>query len=151
MRLPALDVTLAPTSAARRRSIDPTPYIETGNFWASCTPIVLDRHLKETSNAARQVEIEALIRRACVNIGIPEPIRIIAGKHSAIEGSPSAYPSGAAPRWMRWRVPESLASRQLIHAILEFEDEVSGPVILGAGRFVGLGMCRPLRRTGTRQ
>ncbi|HEY1259513.1 MAG TPA: type I-U CRISPR-associated protein Csb2, partial [Stellaceae bacterium] len=80
------------------------------------------------------------------NIGLPEPSGISAGKHSALEGAPSAYPSGGAPRWTRWRLPESLASRPLIHAVVEFRDVVRGPVILGAGRFVGLGLCRPLNR-----
>jgi CRISPR-associated protein Csb2 len=129
-----------------RRSLDPAPYIDEARAWASCTPIVLDRHLKATGNEAREDEIEGLIRQACVNVGLPppEPKRISAGKHSAIEGAPSAYPSGGAPRWTRWKLPESLASRQLTHAVIEFPDKVRGPVILGAGRFVGLGLCRPL-------
>ena len=129
-----------------RRSLDPAPYIGEARIWASCTPVVLDRHLKETGNEAREAEVEGLIRRACVNIGLPppEPLRISAGKHSAIEGAPSAYPSGGAPGWTRWKPPESLASRQLTHAVIEFPVTVRGPVILGAGRFVGLGLCRPL-------
>jgi CRISPR-associated protein Csb2 len=105
---------------------------------------VLDRHLKEKENPARQGEIDDLIRRACVNIGLPEPSNISAGKHSALEGAPSSYPSGGAPRWTGWRLPESLASRPLIHAVVEFSDIVRGPVIIGSGRFVGLGLCRPL-------
>jgi CRISPR-associated protein Csb2 len=129
-----------------RRSLDPTPYVGEARVWASCTPIVLDRHLKATRNETREEEIEGLIRRACANIRLPppEPKRISAGKHSAIEGAPSAYPSGGTPRWTRWRLPESLASRQLTHAVVEFPVAVQGPVILGAGRFVGLGLCRPL-------
>jgi CRISPR-associated protein Csb2 len=45
---------------------------------------------------------------------------------------------------MRWQVPASLASRALTHAVIRFSEPVAGPVILGAGRFVGLGLCRPL-------
>jgi CRISPR-associated protein Csb2 len=127
-----------------RRSLDPAPYYSVAHVWASGTPIVLDRHLKAPGNEARQREIESLIRRACTNIGLPEPIHISAGKHSALEEAPSAYPSGCAPGWMRWRLPESLVSRQLTHAVIEFPNAVRGPVILGAGRFVGLGLCRPL-------
>jgi CRISPR-associated protein Csb2 len=127
-----------------RRSLESTPYVADATGWATCTPVVLDRHLKEKGNAARQAEIEDLLRRACTNIGLPEPERVVADKHSAIAGAPSAYPSGSAPRWAGWRLPPSLASRQLTHAVLEFSHPVPGPVILGAGRFVGLGMCRAL-------
>jgi CRISPR-associated protein Csb2 len=81
---------------------------------------------------------------ACRNISLPEPEAVVIDKHSAIEGVPSAYPSGKSPRWMNWRLPPSLASRQLTHAVIRFAEPVDGPVILGAGRFVGLGLCRPI-------
>jgi CRISPR-associated protein Csb2 len=29
--------------------------------------------------------------------------------------------------------------------VIEFAEPVAGPVLLGAGRFVGLGLCLPLR------
>jgi CRISPR-associated protein Csb2 len=134
------------SNATARRSLDPTPYLAEGRFWATCTPIVLDRHLKQTDNAAREAEIEALIRRACANIGLPEPDRIIAGKHSAVQGAPSAYRSGRSPSWTGWRLPRQMAGRQLTHAVLQFANPVRGPVMLGAGRFVGLGLCRTLDR-----
>ena len=139
-----LHLTLAIGSTGERRSLDPTRYLGAARVWASCTPIVLDRHLKAAGNEAREQEITTLIGQACANIGLPEPRCIAAGKHSAVEGSPSAYPSGRAPRWLRWRLPESLASRQLTHAVVEFAEPVHGPVVIGAGRFVGLGLCLPL-------
>jgi CRISPR-associated protein Csb2 len=130
-----------------RRSLDPAPYLRAAHTWATCTPVVLDRHLKKTANEARQVEIEKLLRQACANIGLPEPERVVADKHSAVGGAPSANPSGHSPRWTRWSLPRSLASRQLTHAILQFDSAVPGPIILGAGRFVGLGLCRGLDYT----
>jgi CRISPR-associated protein Csb2 len=142
--LDRLSLTFAVGEVSGRRSLDPMPYVASARVWASCTPIVLDRHLKATGNQQREDEIIGLIRQACANIDLPPPLRVIPGKHAAIEGSPSAYPSGRAPPWTRWRLPESLASRQLTHAVIEFCEEVKGPVILGAGRFVGLGLCRPL-------
>jgi CRISPR-associated protein Csb2 len=145
-----LHISFSIAGGAERRSLDPAPYVAEAAVWGSCTPIVLDRHLKEIGNAAHEAEIEQLIRRSCTNIGLPEPNQIVADKHSAIEGSPSAYPSGRSPPWMRWRAPESLASRQLTHAVVEFSEPVRGPVILGAGRFVGLGLCRPLHSAGVR-
>ena len=144
--LARLGLVFEPGSVSGRRSLDPAPYVGEARIWASCTPIVLDRHLKARGNEAREEEIEGAIRQACVNIGLPppQPKRIAAGKHSAIKGAPSAYPSAGAPRWTRWRLPESVASRQLTHAVIEFPIPVRGPMLLGAGRFVGLGLCRPL-------
>lgn len=144
IRLPMGEVELAIGGAGGQRSLDPARYTGTEKRWASATPIVLDRHLKARGNEARDEEIRRLVAQACRNIGLPEPCRVAAGKHSAVEGAPSAYPSGLAPRWLRWRLPETLSSRQLVHAVIEFNGPVRGPVILGAGRFVGLGLCLPL-------
>jgi CRISPR-associated protein Csb2 len=140
----ASGILLTPVGEVTRRSLDSAPYIGAARTWATCTPIVLDRHLKETGNEARQIEVENLLQTACGNIGLPLPYRVLADKHSAIQGAPSAYPSSRGPSWTGWRLPQSLTSRQLTHAILQFESPVSGPVILGAGRFSGLGLCRAL-------
>lgn len=138
------DLTLTPSGERTRRSLDPAPYTAVARTWATATPIVLDRHLKAKGNAERDLEVIGLVRQACANIGLPEPTRIAVGKHSAVEGAPSAYVSPPSPRWMNWRLPESMAGRRLTHAMLQFEKPVEGPVILGAGRFGGLGLCRAL-------
>jgi CRISPR-associated protein Csb2 len=130
-----------------KRSLDPTLYTRAARTFATITPVVLDRHLKERGEA-REEEVKKQITAACQNIGLPQPDEIIADKHSALEGSPSAYPSGASPAWMRWRLPPSLASRQLTHAVIRLPGPVQGPVILGAGRFLGLGACRPIDAEG---
>lgn len=128
---------------AGKRSLDPALYTRRAQVFATTTPIVLDRHLKE-KGTARQEEIASQITVACDNVGLPAPEVIIVDKHSAIEGAPSAYPSGKSPPWMHWRLPPSIASRQLTHAVIHFPEPVDGPVILCAGRFMGLGLCRPL-------
>jgi CRISPR-associated protein Csb2 len=139
-----LNLTFTPSGEGATRSLDPAPYVAVAKTWATCTPLVFDRHLKTKGNAERDGEIIQLLRQTCLNAGLPEPARIAASKHSAMQGAPSAYPSGRAPRWTGWRLPKSLASRQLTHAVLQFKEPVRGPVILGAGRFVGLGLCRAL-------
>jgi CRISPR-associated protein Csb2 len=140
------DLMFTPSPESARRSLDPRPYVATARTRATATPVVLDRHLKAKGNAEREEEIRALIQLACRNVGLPEPDpeRIVPGKHSALQGAPPAYPSGGSPRWMRWRLPGSLASRQLTHAVIQFDTPVRGPVLLGAGRFAGLGLCRAL-------
>jgi CRISPR-associated protein Csb2 len=139
----AFSIALSPTFESSRWSLDPELYIRPGQLFATVTPIALDRHLK-TQGEARQAEIIAQIASACRHIGLSEPKEIVPEKHSALEGAPSAYPSSRSPAWMRWRLPVSIASRQLTHAMIHFAVPVEGPLILGAGRFVGLGLCRPL-------
>jgi CRISPR-associated protein Csb2 len=137
-------IALSPTfEPPDRRSLDPAVYTEPARSFATVTPIVLDRHLK-ADGPARAAEIAAQIAAASRNIGLPAPDVIVPGKHSAIEGAPPARPSGRAPSWMRWQLPVSLASRPLTHAVMRFPEPVEGPLILGAGRHVGLGFCRPI-------
>jgi CRISPR-associated protein Csb2 len=141
----AFSIGLSPTfePPVGKRSLDPIIYTRPGLIFSTVTPIALDRHLKQ-KGAARDLEIAAQIAGACRNIGLAEPVAVITDKHSAVEGAPSAYPSGNPPAWMCWRQPPSLVSRQLTHAVIRFAEPIEGPVILGAGRFLGLGLCRPL-------
>ena len=133
---------LSPAGAASKRSLAPAPYFPPARVWASVTPIVLDRHLKRYDEG----RIRELIADSCVNAGLPrpDPDRIQVGKHSAVEGTPPAWPRPGAPPWTRWKVPQALASRLLTHVAIDFGCEVAGPVLLGAGRFTGLGLCRRL-------
>ena len=139
-------IELAPAggdAASIPRSLSPQPYCAPHRLWATVTPIVLDRHLKQRTDG----EVRALVARACANSGLPapDPARIRTGRHAAHSGAPPARPHRGAPPWSRWQLPSSLASRPLVHAVVDFEEEIAGPVLLGAGRFTGLGLCRGLR------
>jgi len=131
---------LTPTGEEPKKSLLPDPYLKSSSRWASVTPIVLDRHLKRKDDA----EIRELVASACENAGLPRPNpeRIRVGKHSAVEGTPPARPLAGEPSWLQWRLPSLLKTRWLTHAIIDFEQQVPGPVLLGAGRFTGLGLCR---------
>lgn len=146
------EVLLSPTfePPANRHSFDARFYARPSRTFATVTPIVLDRHLKQKGDA-RTEEMVALISASCRNVGLPEPLGVVPSKHSAIEGAVSAWPSAGSPPWMRWRVPDTFATRQLVHAVITFAEPVNGPIILGAGRHVGLGLCRPLHDGGARR
>lgn len=133
---------LAPAAASAIRSLSPAPYTESSQVWASVTPIVLDRHLKGSGDR----EVREIIAGACENAGLPRPDvdHIQTGTQSAIEGAPPARPRAGAPPWTCWKTPESLATRSLVHAVIDFGRDTTGPVLLGAGRFTGLGLCRRL-------
>ncbi len=125
-------------AAPDRASLKPGRYAGTLRRWASVTPIALDRHPKAAGEA------EASIAEACTRIGLPRPAKVVVGKHAAICGAPSARPGARAPAWTGWRLPPALAGRRLTHAVIQFGGPVAGPLLLGAGRFCGLGLCLPL-------
>jgi len=101
--------------------------------WATVTPIVLDRYPKAPGDA------EATIRRACLNVGLPEPEDVVmtpapmfVGVPHARRFPPLAYGPGGGKRFHT-------------HAVLRFPEPVIGPVLLGGGRYRGYGLCRPWR------
>lgn len=141
----AFSLRLSPSfeASSTLRSLDPTLYVRESRNFASVTPIVLDRFLKKRGDA-RTSEIAEQIASACERVGLPTPTKVLPSINSVFTGAEPSLPGRDAPRWLNWRVPASLAGRQLIHAEIEFEAPVSGPVLIGAGRFVGMGLCRPL-------
>jgi CRISPR-associated protein Csb2 len=124
-------------------TLGPDRYCAEATLWSTATPIALDRHTK-LDGAARQQEAAHIIAQSCGRIGLPPPARVRVHKHTAISGAPPAWPAGGAPNWTGWARPKALAGRQLFHATLEFALPVRGPIILGAGRFFGLGLCLPI-------
>jgi CRISPR-associated protein Csb2 len=145
------EIRLSPTLDPGPRSLDPALYVRRegrlARTFATVTPIVLDRHGKEPP-PEREAEIVAEIAQACEHIGLPRPsgdgLGVVLTKHSAVMGAPSARPSPKSPPWMRWVLPRYLQSRPLTHAVIRFDEAVEGPIILGAGRFVGLGLAMPI-------
>jgi len=123
-------------------SLRPGRYAAEACLWASVTPIALDRHPKAEGEA------ESDIADACQRIGLPRPVRVVLGQQSAIRGAPSIR-GGSAQPWTLWRLPPPLAGRRLTHAVIAFEAPVAGPVMLGAGRFNGLGLCLPMQECGS--
>lgn len=119
----------------QRRTLDPDTWTRRARRWATVTPVVLDRFPKERFGS----EAEEVIARTCENIGLPRPLNVEARPHSPFTGVPMAR-EFISPR--RAAHPP----RPLVHAVVEFDRPVEGPVLLGAGRHLGYGLCRPLGR-----
>lgn len=105
--------------------------------WATMTPIVFDQHPKSRGKAAYQAEVGAMIAQCCSRIGLPVPRDVIVSPVSAHLGVPSGREFPLLRR-------KDGTPRRHTHAILRFDEPVCGPVILGAGRYRGYGVCRPL-------
>ncbi len=103
--------------------------------WASVTPIVLDRH-HDGKHKRQQVSDD--VKTACERIGLPKPLEVMLHPVSLVEGAPSAR---EFPRTIR---KSDGAGRNHSHAVLIFDQPVTGPVMIGAGRFRGYGLCLPM-------
>ena len=114
--------------------------------WVSATPIALPRHpgrLGGGTAAARArawASAESSVALACDHVGLPEPMSVEVSQGPLIKGArstrrfPEFSQNGRAGRPVR---------RQLLHASVTFEHPVAGSLVLGAGRFLGLGLMRP--------
>lgn len=114
------------------------------SVWASVTPVVLDRHPKSDPGADRTAwrkEVAESIADSCQRIGLPRPLSVDIDKTSWHRGAPRSRPG---PSGMPWLPSKSGSARQQVHIHLEFGSAVRGPVILGAGRYRGYGLCKPL-------
>jgi CRISPR-associated protein Csb2 len=110
--------------------------------WATVTPIALDRHpgdlrardpdTQATAIAAARVTIV----EACRRIGLPAP---------RVEIHPAAPIAGVqkAREFPAYPPVAGRTRRALTHAVLEFNQEVVGPILVGAGRYHGLGLLFP--------
>jgi CRISPR-associated protein Csb2 len=114
-----------------------TAYPEGATHWATVTPIAFDQHPKAMERAAYEREVAAMIAECCGRICLPKPKEVIVTAVSAHFGAPPAH---SFPRLQR----KDGTQRHHCHAILVFAEPVCGPVLLGAGRFRGHGVCRPL-------
>lgn len=138
------------TLRREERSIPPlalrsATWCEPSSVWASVTPVVLDRHPKhnqQTERAQWRDEVAASIAQSCKRQGLPKPELIDVDKTSWHRGAPRSQPGPNGMPWLPWK--EGAAPRQQVHAIIHFPCEVQGPLLLGAGRFRGYGLCKPL-------
>lgn len=105
--------------------------------WASVTPVVLDRHFK---GKGRWEQAAESIKDACSRIGLPRPLAVELHPVSKVLGAPHA---AQFPHLTRKR---DQGRMQHTHVWLLFPEPVCGPVLIGAGRFRGYGLCRPLER-----
>ena len=146
-----------------RRSLKNQTWASASKRWASVTPVVLDRFPKKNRTTQRDEwfeEVRATIETSCERAGLPRPIQIDIDTTPWHKGSVRAH---AKTRKSRGRAGDDATSsvlgdgfppmpsrpgkpvRPQIHVYLEFETPARGPVLLGAGRFLGYGLCRPIK------
>jgi CRISPR-associated protein Csb2 len=107
-------------------TLAPARWVGPSTTWVTVTPVILDRFPRR----GRTPREEFLTSVA--NAGLPEPIEVELLAGPPLVGSP---PGGA----LRGQVPPGMR----VHARVQFSAPVHGPVVVGRGRFRGIGCLVP--------
>jgi len=123
-----------------RKSLQPDRYIGRSRGWSTVTPVILDKYPK-----ANRKDAEAIIAEGCVNAGLPCPRYVDVSRWSMAGGGvPPAFAAsgggGNGERGWKTNALRSLRNRFICHATITFDEHVRGPVLLGAGRYYGMGL-----------
>lgn len=131
------------------RSLERDSWARPGRQWVSVTPVALPHHpgaLQRGSAARRRraaERAEEQIRLACAHAGLPEPSRVAFTGQPLIAG---VRPAHDFPAFQQFdRTQSRPTSRLQVHVSITFAEPVHGPLLLGSGRYFGLGLF--LRQT----
>lgn len=127
-----------------RATLQPRSWTRASRQWASATPVALDRNpgdLHDSDPIARARAFESArtaIIESVQHIGLPPPIEVDVVRSCVLPGTvkPRSYP--------RFPIDARKPQRVLVHVRLVFGQPVRGPMLLGAGRYQGLGLCAPV-------
>jgi len=112
------------------RSATVSHWSRSSRQWVTATPIVLDRYPKNGDLAEAVLE-------SVVNAGFPEPDEVEVSREAMTTGGVRLTPRD---------LPRRSRGRLYCHARLTFGQKVEGPVLVGAGRYFGIGLLQPERR-----
>ncbi len=99
--------------------------------WVTATPMMLDHHPRRSCTAVFEVA------RSLARAGYPKPVEV--------EVSPAALIPGAVHRPDLTVLPTRRPHRPVMHARVTFPQPVTGPVVSGSLRYLGLGLFVPER------
>ncbi|GGL19951.1 type I-G CRISPR-associated protein Csb2 [Mangrovihabitans endophyticus] len=96
--------------------------------WATATPMVLDRYPK------KDVDVVGEVRRGLRDLGLPEPLTVRVSMEPLLTGGARLRPSD---------LPHKARGKLFRHVEMQFDRPVAGPVLAGAGRYLGVGLFAP--------
>lgn len=115
-------------------------YTQPANVWSSVTPVILPGHDDHKPDKTRK-----LIEKALAQSGVEQPCEFEWSAFSRFPKSLSAHKYDKDGKPTGYLRPDYLNSRTAVHITLRFHNEVRvpGPLVIGAGRHVGLGLMAP--------
>lgn len=131
-QLVTVELAEAPQAHALQRATWAAPSME----FVSATPIALPWRARKADERANEWDLaETWVADSCEHIGLPRPDWVQVSIAPLLQGVPPAS------RYPAFR--QGATARRLVHARVRFPVQVEGPIVLGSGRFLGLGLMRP--------
>ena len=133
-------------------SLRPRVWARPSRRWASVTPMALPAHpggLRRGSAASRAkawARAEEAVAKSCEHVGLPRPVDVQVSLVSHLVG---ARPVNDYPGFKQGRQGAGSVVRRLVHASVRFAEPIRGALMLGSGRFIGLGLMRPVDEANT--
>jgi CRISPR-associated protein Csb2 len=121
-----------------RRALRPGTWTRESKVWSTVTPFVFDRYPKDPFSE----EAEQVVRDAFVRAGFPEPSQLALHYNPWHLGVPKASVFPPAP------ARSGKPKRYHCHVRAMFAGKISGPVVVGAGRFYGYGLFLAMGNEG---
>lgn len=109
------------------KGLQASTWSQASRVWATTTPTALDRWPK------RNKPPEEIVAQSLMSMGLPEPIRVKCDNHSPVIGAANSR-----------KYASRRGNRFITHAVIEWDKPVAGPLLIGADRYFGSGLCRPL-------
>jgi CRISPR-associated protein Csb2 len=140
--LPPFKVRRVDVSA--KKSLAPELWCRASRRFITATPIALDKNPgKLRSNqdgTARKAALEAQqsISDACLRVVGVRPVSVEVSLAPLLPGAQHVRD------FLPWPGRSGRTPRVRVHADIRFEERVHGPLLLGAGRYFGLGLCLPV-------
>ncbi|MBM3267883.1 MAG: type I-U CRISPR-associated protein Cas5/Cas6 [Candidatus Sericytochromatia bacterium] len=131
-------------NVSAKAALDPMRWCRASTRFITATPIALDKNpgnlRSNQGGTAYKAALEAQqsISDAC--------LRVVGIRPASVEVSLAPLLSGAqhVRDFLPWPGRPGSAPRVRIHADIQFDAPVRGPLLLGAGRYFGLGLCLPV-------
>lgn len=120
-----------PRGPSLPRGITPQRWRRDSRRWVSVTPIVLDRYPKRPD---RPKQLERAVLTTLRGAGLPDPIDL--------QVSITPLTLGAA-QLRQSELPSHASNRLFRHIAVTFDRPLAGPVLVGSGRYLGIGLLAP--------
>jgi CRISPR-associated protein Csb2 len=125
-------------------SLSPSVWCRASTRFITATPIALDKNpgnlRSNQDGTARKAALEAQrsISDACLRVVGVRPVMVEVSLAPLLPGAQHVR------HFLPWPGRPGRAPRVRVHADIRFEERVRGPLLLGAGRYFGLGLCLPV-------
>lgn len=127
-----------------KAALDPSRWCRASARYVTATPIALDRNPGNLrSNQDGTAQRAALEAQQCISDAC---LRVVGARPCSVEVSLAPLLPGAqhVRDFRPWPDRPGRTPRVRVHADIRFESPVRGPLLLGAGRYFGLGLCLPV-------